>query len=103
VKRKSRRDRVKAKLREIKDELRRKMHLPVAEQGSWLGQVVTGYFAYHAVPNNLGSLVAFHSHVTDLWRRTLRRRGQKDRMKMVGHDEVRRTVAPPTTHPASVA
>jgi hypothetical protein len=81
VKRKSRRDRLKAKPREIKDALRRKMHLRVAEQDSWLGQVVTGYFAYHAVPSNLGSLEAFHSHVTDLWRRTLRRRGQKDRMK----------------------
>ena len=58
VKRKSRRDRAKAKLREIKDTLRRKMHLPIPEQGRWLGQVVTGYFAYHAVPNNLGTLVA---------------------------------------------
>ncbi len=81
VKRKSRRDRAKAKLREIKDALRRKMHLPIPEQGSWLGQVVAGYFAYHAVPSNLGSLVAFHHHVTGLWRRTLRRRSQKDRMK----------------------
>jgi Reverse transcriptase (RNA-dependent DNA polymerase) len=37
VKRKSRRDRAKAKLREIRDTLRRKMHLPIPEQGSWLG------------------------------------------------------------------
>ena len=79
VKRKSRRDRAKAKLREIKDALRRKMHLPIPEQGRWLGQVVTGYFAYHAVPSNLGSLVAFHHYVTGLWRRTLRRRSQKDK------------------------
>jgi RNA-directed DNA polymerase len=77
VKRKSRRDRVKAKLREIKEALRRNMHKPIPEQGSWLGQVVTGHFAYHAVPTNLGALVAFHHHVTDLWRRTLQRRSQK--------------------------
>jgi RNA-directed DNA polymerase len=77
VKRKSRRDRVKAKLREIKEALRRNMHKPIPEQGSWLGQVVTGYFAYHAVPTNRGALVAFHHHVTDLWRRTLQRRSQK--------------------------
>ena len=32
------------------------------------------------VPGNLGSLVAFHNHVTRLWQRTLRRRSQKDRM-----------------------
>ena len=37
VQRKTRRDRAKAKLREIKDALRRKMHLPIPEQGSWLG------------------------------------------------------------------
>ncbi len=43
-------------------------------------KVVTGYFAYHAVPSNLGSLVAFHNHVTRLWQRTLRRCSQKDRM-----------------------
>jgi RNA-directed DNA polymerase len=79
--RKSRRDRAKAKLREIKDTLRRKMHLPIPEQGRWLGQVVTGYFAYHAVPSNLGALVAFHHHVTELWRRTLQRRSQKDRTR----------------------
>jgi RNA-directed DNA polymerase len=77
VKRKSRRDRVKAKLREIKEALRRNMHKPIPEQGSWLGQVVSGYFAYHAVPTNLGALVAFHHHVTDLWRRALKRRSQK--------------------------
>jgi len=81
VKRKSRRDRAKAKLREIKDALRRKMHLPIPEQGRWLGQVVTGYFAYHAVPSNLGSLVVFHHHVTGLWRRTLQRRSQKDKTR----------------------
>src|ERR1700693_2899666 len=55
------------------------MHKPIPEQGSWLRQVVAGYFAYHAVPTNSRALVAFHHHVTDLWRRTLKRRGQKDR------------------------
>ena len=56
------------------------MHLPIPEQGRWLGQVVTGYFAYDAVPSNLDSLVAFHHYVTGRWRRTLRRRSQKDRV-----------------------
>jgi hypothetical protein len=79
VRRKSRRDRVKAKLKEIKVALRANMHKPIPEQGSWLGQVVRGYFAYHAVPTNLGTLVAFHHYVSDLWLRTLRRRSQKDR------------------------
>ena len=43
--RKSRRDRMRAKLRAIKDELRRRMHDPIPHQGQWLRQVVRGYFA----------------------------------------------------------
>ena len=78
LKRKSRRDRMRAKLRAIKEELRRRMHEPIPQQGQWLGLVVRGYFAYHAVPTNLASLSAFRHHVEDLWRRTLKRRSQKD-------------------------
>ena len=38
--------------RRIKEELRRRMHQPIPEQGEWLEQVVRGFFAYHAVPTN---------------------------------------------------
>ena len=76
--RKSRGDRLRAKLREIKEQLRQRMHVPIPEQGRWLRQVVRGYFAYHAVPTNSRALGAFRHHVIDLWRRTLRRRSQKD-------------------------
>ena len=48
------------------------------EQGQWLKQVVTGYFAYHAVPTNIEALRAFRFHVVSLWGRALRRRSQKD-------------------------
>ena len=80
IHRKSRRDRVQAKLSEIKVELRRRMHEPIREQAEWLKQVVTGYFQYHAVPTNGPALGAFRHHVVDLWRRVLRRRGQKHQM-----------------------
>jgi group II intron reverse transcriptase/maturase len=76
--RKSRRDRMRATLREIKDTLRRDMHRSLLAQGKWLGQIVKGYFAYHAVPTNGRSLQAFYYHVLRLWQRTLRRRSQKD-------------------------
>ena len=78
IKRKSRRDRMQAKLKEIKEKLRQRMHHHIREQGKWLRQVVRGYFAYHAVPTNLPSLCAFRYHVTRLWLRTLRRRSHKD-------------------------
>lgn len=80
LKRKSRSDRMRATLKDIKKEMRRRMHQPIPEQGKWLRQVVTGFFAYHAVPTNSRALHAFRHHVTDLWRRSLRRRSQKDRM-----------------------
>jgi hypothetical protein len=80
IHRKSRRDRVQAKLTEIKEELRRRMHEPIREQAEWLRQVVAGFFQYHAVPTNGATLGAFRHHVIDLWRRTLRRRGEKHQM-----------------------
>jgi group II intron reverse transcriptase/maturase len=69
VHRKSRRDRMRTKLQEVKKELRKRKHQPIPEQGHWLGQVVRGYFAYHAVPTNGSRLGAFRYFVTKLWSR----------------------------------
>ena len=69
---------MRTKLKEIKKEMRRRRHQPVPEQGKWLRQVVTGFFAYHAVPTNSRALAAFRFHVAHLWQRTLQRRSQKD-------------------------
>ena len=78
LRRKSRRDRMRARLRAVKEALRRRMHQPISVQGRWLAQVVGGYAAYHAVPTNTRAVAAFRYHVTDLWRRALRRRSQRD-------------------------
>jgi RNA-directed DNA polymerase len=80
LKRRTRRDRMRAKLLEIKEELRQRMHEPIPEQGGWLRQVVAGFFNYHAVPTNGDALEAFRYYVTVLWHRSLRRRSQKDTM-----------------------
>ena len=77
LKRKSRGDRMRAKLAELKDALRRRMHQPIPEVGKWLAQVVRGYFNYHAVPTNGPALAAFRYHVTKLWFRTVKRRGDR--------------------------
>src|SRR3984957_5395242 len=88
--RKTRRDRMRAKLKGIKAELRRRMHQPIPNQGQWLKQVVTGHFAYYAVPTNSRALSAFRHYVTDLWRRTLRRRIQKDVVTLGPYDAIGR-------------
>ena len=78
--RKSERRRLKATLREVADKLNHNPHTPIPEQGRWLGSVVRGFYAYHAVPTNLQALSAFRYHLTRYWLRALRRRSQRDRM-----------------------
>lgn len=78
LKRKSRSDRVRAKLAEVKEALHRRMHETIDQQGAWLGTVLRGFYAYHAVPTNSVALWDFRYNITDLWRRALRRRSQKD-------------------------
>jgi len=80
IRRKSRLDRMRAKLQEIKEELRRRRHRPISETGVWLAQVVAGYSAYHAVPTNIQAIGAFRHHVVRLWYRQLRRRSQRGRL-----------------------
>jgi len=91
IKRKTRRDRMRGKLQDIKKEMRRRMHQSIPEQGKWLRQVVTGYFNYHAVPTNRRALVAFRTEITKGWRWILKRRSQKgdltwDRIKKLADD-----------------
>jgi RNA-directed DNA polymerase len=76
LKRKTRRDRVRVKLKEIKEEMRKRMHQPIPEQGAWLKQVVTGFYNYHAVPTNAHALWSFRDEVIRRWQQSLGRRSQ---------------------------
>jgi RNA-directed DNA polymerase len=76
VKRMTIRRRLRAKLRQIKQQLRDRMHDPVPQTGDWLRSVVQGHFNYYAVPGNLDSLGVFRERVLGYWGRTLRRRSQ---------------------------
>ena len=68
---------MRATLAAIKQELRWRLHACIPEQGAWLRQVVTGYFAYHAVPTNAHALSAFRFFVSRLWLRSLKQRSQR--------------------------
>lgn len=72
--------RMRAKLREVKTELKRRRHLPIPEQGRWLASVVRGHFAYYAVPGNTDAVAAFRTQATRHWYRALRRRSQRTRL-----------------------
>ena len=69
--------RMRAKLTEIKVELRRRRHLPIPEVGRWLRSVVRGHLAYYAVPWNYDAIAAFCTQVNRLWYRALRLRSQR--------------------------
>lgn len=69
--------RMRATLKRIKQELRRRMHEPVPVVGQWLGSVVRGYMLHHAVPRNLRAVSLFRRCVTRLWHWALNRRSQK--------------------------
>lgn len=91
LKRRSRCDRMKAKIKEVAGELRRRMHQSIPEQGKWLKQVITGYFAYHAVPTNWAALGAFRDEIIKRWQWTIQRRSQKgsrtwEQMKKLADD-----------------
>jgi RNA-directed DNA polymerase len=80
VRRTTIRKRMRAKLRQVKQQLRERMHDPVPQTGAWLQSVVQGYFNYYAVPGNLTSLGVFRNRVLVLWWRALRRRSQRHRI-----------------------
>jgi group II intron reverse transcriptase/maturase len=77
IKRVPAKKRVRAKLRRLKEILRRTMHRPVDRVGSWLGSVLRGYFAYFAVPGALVVLERMRHIVGYIWFRVLRRRDQR--------------------------
>jgi RNA-directed DNA polymerase len=72
--------RLRAKLKQVKDQLRRRRQRPIPEQGRWLASVVRGHLAYYAVPGNSRAIGAFHRQVGRLWLDALRRRSQRHRL-----------------------
>jgi hypothetical protein len=72
--------RMRAKLSEIKDELKRRRHEPIPVQGQWLASVVRGHQAYYAVPGNTDAINGFRTQVVWHWCRALRRRSQRTRI-----------------------
>src|SRR5882672_7234040 len=74
------RKRLQAKLNEVKDELRRRMHHPIPEVGQWLRSVVAGHNRYYGVPMNDHALHLFRIQVGRLWHRALLRRSQTSRI-----------------------
>jgi RNA-directed DNA polymerase len=93
--------RLRAKLKQVKAELRRRRHLPIPEQGRWLASVVRGHLAYYAVPGNIDAVSAFRDEVRRHWHETLRRRSQRSRLTWERYGRIANRWLPPAriVHP----
>jgi RNA-directed DNA polymerase len=79
IRRQTAKKRLRSKLQAVKQELGKRWHKRVVENGEWLRSVVQGYFNYHAVPGNFAALRTFKREVARMWLAALRRRSQRDR------------------------
>lgn len=93
--------RMAAKLKDIQQKLRQRMHASIETTAGWLILVVRGYFQYHAVPGNEQRLWAFRKDVLRRWLRALRRRSQRSRWTRERFQECLGNLLPPVTilHP----
>lgn len=71
--------RMAAKLKDLRQKLRKGMHASTGNTVKWLKSVVRGYFQYHAVPRNEQRMKAFRHEVLRMWWWQLRRRSQRTR------------------------
>ena len=94
-------ERLRTKLAEVKDELRRRRHAPIPEVGTYLAAVVRGHAQYYGIKGNSKAIHRFHREVGRLWHRALSRRSQKGSVKWERMDRLlQRWIPPPhIAHP----
>lgn len=81
VLRQTQKTRMRRKLKEVKCQLRRRLHDPIDEVGAYLRSVVTGHLRYYGVPRNGPALTLFRYAAVELWWRSLQRRSQRHRSR----------------------
>jgi RNA-directed DNA polymerase len=82
-------ERLRAKLKEVKAELRQRWHDPIPKVGQWLGSVVGGHSQYYGIAGNSQAIRQFRDEVNRLWQRALGRRSQKAK---VNRERMRRLI-----------
>jgi hypothetical protein len=89
------RKRLKAKLKEVGSNLRRRMHDGIPALGAYLKAVMTGHMNYYAVPFNIRAIQEFRHGLVLLWRQTLSRRSQTARVTWERMTELEKRWIPP--------
>ena len=83
IRRQTARKRLEAKLQNIKQTLRSRMHEPVPQVGEWLERVLNGHYQYFGVPGNWASLGLFRERIARYWARVLARRSQTGKVSAI--------------------
>jgi RNA-directed DNA polymerase len=74
------RERLNAKLRQVKANPYRMRHLTIPEQGHSLRLLLSGFYNYYAVPTNFRALNTLFYHVLCHWLRCLQRLSQRHKL-----------------------
>ncbi len=77
IRRKTIKKRFIQKCKDVKEELKERMHDNVKETGKWLNSVIRGHQNYYAVPGNMNLVKSFYDQTTRAWLHSLRRRSHK--------------------------
>jgi group II intron reverse transcriptase/maturase len=80
VKRKTQAKRMVRKLKELRVEMRKRWHVQVPEQYTWLSQVLRGHYGYYGLIFNYRSLNQFYQLVKRMWFKALTRRSQTSKL-----------------------
>ena len=75
------------KLKDLRREMKRRMHRRVREQHVWLSAVLRGHYGYYGITGNSRSLERFHRQVIRSWRFALTRRSQRHRLTWARYNQ----------------
>ncbi len=78
---KTNKKKLKQKFEVIKKWLHDRMHEPIVMVGRTLRKKIIGHYAYYGVSGNFSSLLKFYKYIKYTWYYTLRKRGQKNKIK----------------------
>lgn len=65
------------KLKELRLEMWKRMHIPVPDQWRWLSAVLRGHYGYYGLTGNYRAMKRFVREVERIWQVSLNRRNQK--------------------------
>lgn len=79
------RKKLKQKFEVAKRWLHDKMHEPLLEVGLSIKKKIIGHYAYYGINGNYKSLLKFYKYMKYTWYYTLRKRGQKNKIKYLDY------------------